>query len=135
MSSRFTYPRQQPPAISAPFQVRQTWTRLDGRVCANLYIHVLRFEWDAKKDETNLVKHGIDFHTAQLVFDDPGCVTFIERTKVGEPRWHAIGFAEGIILLLVVHTYRDEKSTEVIRIISARQATRHERKLYEAAHR
>jgi uncharacterized DUF497 family protein len=92
---------------------------------------VLRVEWDAHKDEANLLKHGIDFQTAQLVFDDPGCVTFIESTKNGEPRWHAIGFAEGVILLLVVHTYRDEKTTEIIRIISAR----HKTKLHQPAHR
>ncbi|MSV34466.1 MAG: BrnT family toxin [Bryobacterales bacterium] len=43
-------------------------------------------------------------YTAQLIFDDPNCVTFIERTKDGEPRWHAIGFAEGLILLVAIHT-------------------------------
>jgi uncharacterized DUF497 family protein len=77
---------------------------------------------------------GVDFQTAQSIFDDPGCVTFVERTKDGEPRWHALGFADSLILLVVVHTYRETGSTEIIRIISARQATRHERKLYEAAH-
>lgn len=61
-------------------------------VCANLYIRMVRFEWDERKNQSNLVKHGVDFHTAQLIFDDPGCITFIERTKDGEPRWHAIGF-------------------------------------------
>jgi uncharacterized DUF497 family protein len=95
---------------------------------------MVRFEWDEKKNRSNLLKHGIDFQTAQLVFEDPGCVTFIERTQDGEPRWHAVGFADGVILLVVVHTYREAGSSEIIRIISARQATRHERKLYEAAH-
>jgi uncharacterized protein len=95
---------------------------------------MVRFEWDETKNRSNFLKHGIDFQTAQLIFDDPGCVTFIERTIDGEPRWHAIGFAEGVILLVVVHTYRDSATAELIRIISARQATRHERKLYEAAH-
>jgi len=95
---------------------------------------MVRFEWDEKKNQSNLVKHGIGFQSAQLIFDDPGCVTFIERAKDGEPRWHTIGFAEGLILLVVVHTYRDARTDKFIRIISARQATRHERKLYEAAH-
>ena len=95
---------------------------------------MVRFEWDEKKNQSNLVKHGIDFQTARLIFDDPGCVTFIERSKDGEPRWHAIGFADGLILLVVVHTYRDAGTEELIRIISVRQATRRERKLYEAAH-
>ena len=44
--------------------------------------------------------------------------------------WHAIGSIENIIVIDVVHTYREEASDEVIRIISARRATRHERKLY-----
>jgi uncharacterized DUF497 family protein len=96
---------------------------------------MVRFEWDENKNQSNLIKHGIDFQTAQLIFDDPGCVTFIERTQDGEPRWHALGFADGVILLVVVHTYRDTGTGEIIRIVSARQATRHERKLYEAAHR
>lgn len=97
-----------------------------------MYIHVVSFEWDEKKNQSNLAKHGIDFETAQLIFDDPNCVTFIERTKDGEPRWHAIGLVYGLIVLVVVHTYRDTGTHELIRIISARQATRHERKLYEA---
>jgi len=95
---------------------------------------MVRFEWNDEKNRSNFAKHGIDFQTARLIFDDPGCVTFIERTIDGEPRWHAIGFAEGLILLVVVHTYREAGTDEHIRIISARQATRHERKLYEAAH-
>lgn len=100
-------------------------------VCAILYIQMVRFEWDEKKNHSNLVKHGIDFRTAQLVFDDPDCITFVEGEKDGEVRWHALGFAEGVVLVLVVHTYREARGVELIRIISARQATRHERKLYE----
>ncbi len=95
---------------------------------------MVRFEWDERKNQSNLVKHGIDFQTAQLIFDDPNCVTFIERTNDGEPRWHAIGFAGGLILVVVVHTHCEAGTDELIRIISARQATRHERKLYEATH-
>ncbi len=90
----------------------------------------MRFEWDQAKNETNRAKHGIDFETAQLVFDDPFCVSFVERVTGGEERWHAIGSVEHVIVLVVVHTYRMEKADEVIRIISARPATRRERKLY-----
>jgi uncharacterized DUF497 family protein len=93
----------------------------------------VRIEWDQAKNEINLAKHGVDFETAQLVFDDPCCVTFVERVTDGEERWHAIGSIEGIILLVVVHTYREEISGEVVRIISARPATRRERKLYAQA--
>jgi hypothetical protein len=93
----------------------------------------MRVEWDEAKNEINRRKHGIEFETAQLVFDDPCCVTFIERLTDGEERWHAIGSIENIIILVVVHTYREEIPDEVVRIISARPATRRERKLYAQA--
>jgi uncharacterized DUF497 family protein len=93
----------------------------------------MRIEWDQAKSEVNRTKHGIDFETAQLVFDDPSCITFVERVTDGEERWHAIGSIEGIILLVVVHTYREESSVEIVRIISARPATRRERKLHAQA--
>lgn len=87
----------------------------------------MRIEWDQKKNEANKRKHGVDFETASLVFDDPFCITFVERVTDGEERWNAIGSIENIIVLIVAHTWSDE----VIRIISARTATRPERKLYE----
>lgn len=92
-----------------------------------------RFQWDEAKNENNKTKHGIDFETAQLAFDDPFCVSFVERVDDGEERWHAIGMIEDIIVIVVVHTYRVEGSDEVIRIISSRRATSHERKLYDKA--
>ncbi len=94
---------------------------------------MIRFEWDEDKNHVNQKKHGLDFETARLVFDDPFCVTFVERINVGEERWHAIGSIENIIVIVMVHTYREDGSDEVIRIISARRATRHERKLYAQA--
>lgn len=96
---------------------------------------MVNFEWDEVKKHRNLEKHGIDFEAAQFIFDDPFCITFVERNELGEERWHGIGTIEGMILLLVVHTYHQEEAQEIIRIISARRATRHERKLYETAHR
>jgi uncharacterized protein len=98
-----------------------------------MYIHMIRYEWDEEKNKANQRKHGIDFETAELVFDDPFCVTFNERISGGEERWHAIGSIEDIIVIVVVHTYRRDDSDEVIGIISARRATRHERKLYVQA--
>lgn len=91
----------------------------------------MRVEWDSAKNEINRSKHGIDFETAQLIFDDPFCITFVERFTDREERWHAIGSIETIIVLVVVHTYREVDSEEVIRIISARRATRKERRLYD----
>jgi uncharacterized protein len=94
---------------------------------------MIRFEWDEEKNKINQKKHGIDFETAKVIFDDPCCVTFVERISDGEERWHAIGSVENIIVIVVVHTYRQDSADEVIRIISARRATRHERKLYVQA--
>ena len=96
---------------------------------------MLRFEWSEAKNRANRKKHGIDFETARLAFDDPTCLTFVERIVDGEQRWHSIGLVENVITLVVVHTYREEPEGDVIRIVSARQATSHERRLYgEAIH-
>jgi uncharacterized protein len=94
---------------------------------------VRRFEWDERKSEINRKKHGVDFETGQLVFDDPLFISFISNIVDGQERWSAIGTVEGTIVLVVVHTYKEEPPDEVIRIISARRATSHERKLYEQA--
>lgn len=56
-------------------------------------------------------------------------------SSVGEQRWQTIGKAGSALLVLVVHTHRDEQDNEVIRIISARRATPSERKRYEQADR
>jgi len=93
----------------------------------------MRVEWDEAKNATNRRKHGIDFAVAQLIFDDPFCISFVERVIDGEERWQALGSIEKIVVLVVVHTYREEGAQEAIRIISARRATSKERKLYEQA--
>ena len=64
-----------------------------------------------------------------LVFDDPFHISVPERELEGETRWQTIGMAGGAHVLLVAHTVDDE--AEVIRIISARKATRRERSIYE----
>lgn len=94
---------------------------------------MLRFEWDEEKDEINRRKHRIGFETAMLVFDDPNCLTFVERVDDGEERWHAIGAVDGRAIITVVHTYRPEGSDEIIRIVSARRADPQERKQYVEA--
>ena len=93
----------------------------------------MRVDWDNAKNAINRSKHGIDFETAQLIFDDPFCITFVERVTDGEERWHAIGSIEKLVVLVVVHTYREVDSEEMIRIISARRATTKERRLYGQA--
>ena len=92
---------------------------------------VVRFEWDSEKAATNLHKHGVDFALAALAFADPFALTEQDRVEGGEARWQTLGMAQGVLLLLVAHTIRDGAKEEVIRIISARPATRPERKRYE----
>jgi hypothetical protein len=94
---------------------------------------MLRFEWDQEKDETNRRKHRIGFETAKLVFDDPHCLTFVERVEDGEERWHAIGVLGGRTIVTVVHTYRLAGPDDIIRIVSARRADPQERKQYAEA--
>ena len=86
------------------------------------------FEWDKDKAESNLRKHEISFWEAASVFSDPLSLTIDDPIhSLEEQRFVIIGVSEYERLLVVVHTIRGEN----IRIISARQATRQERKTYE----
>ena len=87
----------------------------------------MEFTWDARKNRLNRKKHGIGFETAIHVFDDPFHVTTQDREVEGETRWQTIEMA-GEQVLLVAHTV--EEDGELIRIISARKATRTERNIY-----
>lgn len=91
----------------------------------------MRFEWDENKNIKNYEKHGVSFEIASKVFDDPLIVYILERIVDGEERWQAFGKVADLPLLVVVHTYRDSNGEEIIRIISARYATSHERRHYE----
>lgn len=91
----------------------------------------VRFEWDVDKADSNLRKHGVAFEIAALAFADPFALIEQDRVEGGEQRWRTLGLAQGVLLLLVAHTVHDEADREVIRIISARPATRHERRRYE----
>ena len=92
------------------------------------------FEWNEDKNKVNQRKHGIDFDTAKLVFNDPLQISIQDRHKQGEERWQTMGNVEGVMILLVAHTIADTKDDETIRIISARKATKRERKYYESTH-
>jgi uncharacterized DUF497 family protein len=88
----------------------------------------MKFEWDPVKSEINLKKHGISFHEAATVFGDPLAITFNDPDhSIGEHRFLTFGYSGANQLLVVVHTERRGKT----RIISARRATRQERKIYE----
>jgi len=91
-------------------------------------LSVVRVEWDDRKNEQNLRKHGLDFADAQEIFDCPMLVRLDIREDYGEDRWVGIGVTQGRVVVLVF-TERDDGQT--IRIISLRKAQRHEREGYE----
>jgi uncharacterized protein len=95
----------------------------------------VRYEWDENKNERNLEKHGLSFETVSLVFDDPNALSIPDRIENGEERWQTIGMIENIVIVMVAHTIKLEPDSqeEIIRIISARKATRAERQEYEEA--
>jgi uncharacterized DUF497 family protein len=92
------------------------------------------FVWDERKNRVNRRKHVISFETAARVFEDPSAISYVDRILENEERWHTIGTAGGIVVVLVVHTSKEENGEEEIRIISARKATARERTIYGAAH-
>lgn len=65
------------------------------------------------------------------VWDDPHIWTYFDRFENGEARFHAVGIVARQTILTVVHTFRDEIETEIVRIIGARRATRNEKSSYE----
>jgi len=86
------------------------------------------FEWDEAKAESNERKHGVAFSEALTVFADPLSVTGYDRRHAeDEDRFLTMGLSVDGRLLVVSHTDR----SDVVRIISAREATRRERKDYE----
>ena len=90
-----------------------------------------RFEWGPAKAAANLRKHGVSFETATRVFSDPYALLEQDRIEAGEARWQAIGMVEGEVMLMVAHTAVEDSGGEVIRIISARRASREDRRRHE----
>jgi uncharacterized protein len=91
-------------------------------VLSRYYLDILRFKWDERKNRTNRAKHGVSFEEAQTVFSDP------EHSEE-EERLILLGMSSAASVLVVVHCYRDSDS--LVRIISARKATRKEVRFYE----
>lgn len=88
----------------------------------------MEVEWDPNKAATNLQKHGVRFSDAEAVLFDPNALSFEDTAAQGEQRFVAIGMDHLWHLLVVVYTNRGNR----IRLISARSATRSERKKYES---
>lgn len=86
------------------------------------------FEWDPKKAERNVRKHGVTFAEASSVFDDPMFITLLDdEHSVDEERFITIGLSNKNRLVMIAHAERESQ----IRIISARKATKNEEKFYQ----
>jgi uncharacterized DUF497 family protein len=86
------------------------------------------FEWDDEKAKSNLKKHRVSFDEAATIFNDPNIATISDPDhSVGEERFVSIGMSVVARLLTVIHTFRLAQ----IRLISARKATKTEKKKYE----
>lgn len=89
----------------------------------------LRFEWDEAKDWENQRKHGVSFAEARSVFFDPRGVEYYDDERVeSEERFLLLGLSAKLRILLVCHCVRE--GGNVIRLISARKATKSERRDY-----
>ncbi len=86
----------------------------------------MRFEYDAQKSRQNLAKHGIDFDTATIAFEDPWALTQRDEAhEAEEERLITLGeIAPGVVLFVVHTSFAAENGEEVIRPISARAATK-----------
>ena len=85
----------------------------------------MRFEWDEKKRLVNIRKHGIDFADIPAIFEGDIVTVIDDRFEYRETRYQTLGLLESRVIL-VVHT----ESETIIRIISARKATKYEEKIY-----
>lgn len=91
----------------------------------------LSFEWDEKKNASNQKKHGVSFKEAITVFSDDLARLIPDPDSEGEERFILMGMSSHSRILTVCHC---EKSSDVIRVISARKADKSERKQYEGYH-
>ena len=90
---------------------------------------MLKFEWDEEKNLSNIEKHGLDFKEASTVFFDENALMIYDPDhSEQEDRFIMLGYSIRANLLVVCHCYRE--SEEVIRIISARKATKTEQNKY-----
>lgn len=89
----------------------------------------INFEWDNKKSQINIKKHGITFEEATSVFYDEKAIEFYDdEHSEWEERLLLLGLSNKLNLLLVCHCHRESKG--MIRIISARKATKKESQYY-----
>lgn len=89
---------------------------------------MFEFEWNLSKAKSNLKKHGVSFEEARSVFYDDLAVQFFDDSAVEEERFILLGASNLTRILVVVHCERDDGG--VLRIISARKATKIEKQFY-----
>jgi uncharacterized protein len=91
---------------------------------------MVKFEWNPSKAQSNLKKHGVSFEEAKSIFYDELAIQFYDNdNSESEDRFIMLGISKELNVLTVCHCERQEG--EIIRIISARKATKNERKFYE----
>jgi uncharacterized DUF497 family protein len=89
---------------------------------------MIDFEWDTGKAVSNRKKHGVSFEEAQSVFYDDFAVQFFDEDSASEDRFLMLGMSNEARILIVC--YCERNSGNIIRIISARKATKSERQFY-----
>ncbi|HMV39510.1 MAG TPA: BrnT family toxin [Plasticicumulans sp.] len=89
----------------------------------------VEWAWDEQKNASNIEKHGIDFQDLPRVTANPILIARDTRRDYGEIRWQAIGRIQGITIAFVF----TEREPRIVRIISARKASKNERIAYETA--
>jgi len=93
-------------------------------------MNTLKFDWDKNKATKNLAKHKVSFEEAQSVFDDDFARLIPDPGhSEDEERFILLGLSCSLKVLVVVHCYKDEEN--IIRLISARKATKPESKIYK----
>ncbi len=89
----------------------------------------LRFEWDESQARSNQAKHGVSFDEASTVFGDPHALVIVDPDhSIAEERFIILGLSEKLRILVAVHCFREKET--VVRLISARKATRNETRNY-----
>ena len=89
----------------------------------------LRFEWDKRKEKTNIKKHGVSFNEARAVFYDENAMQFFDHDhSENEDRFILVRISFKLRILVVCHCFRESET--IVRIISARKADGDEEKEY-----
>ncbi|MEI1280621.1 BrnT family toxin [Leptospira venezuelensis] len=91
----------------------------------------MRFEWDVEKEKVNLKKHGLSFTEAAFVFADAKTIYLPDPDhSIGEERLVALGKVRDLTIAVVIFVDKSKNDEEIIRIVSARKATKSEEQQY-----